>query len=131
MTKKRIEEPIWCTLYRQQVLNKQRTTEQRGRTQASREGFYTSKEWIIIRNKRRKLSPLCQICEVNGRLTPGKIVDHIVPVEDAPAFALDIENTQHLCYSCNDWKTKEDQRRKKKEEKIKRGRELMKQFETI
>ncbi|WP_159521723.1 HNH endonuclease signature motif containing protein [Sunxiuqinia indica] len=127
------EEPLWCKMYREQVIKpaqQQRQTQQQGWTEASRAGFYNTKAWKKIRDKRRNENPLCQLCEEKGILRPGKVVDHIIPVDVEPAKALDYTNTQHICTSCHSWKTKEDKREQKQQDKLNRGRMLMKQFET-
>lgn len=126
-------EPLWCMMYREQILKpkqRQRFTEQKGRTEASRKGFYTSKKWKQIRNKRRLENPLCQHCEQEGIIKPGKIIDHIIPVNEAPYLALDYDNTQHLCFKHHNIKTKEDKQAKEQRQKIERGKKLMQQFES-
>ena len=53
--------------------------------------------------------PLCVICEREGRVRAATIRDHIVPLEEG---GLDVtENTQALCQSCSDAKTKEESKR--------------------
>ena len=126
------DEPSWCKMYRKEVLKpkqQQRYTEQKGRTEASRKGFYTSPEWIVIRNKRRQENPLCQRCESLGYVTPMKMVDHIQPIEERPDLALSYENTQSLCDRCHSIKTNEDKKAKKMREKKERGKALMKSLE--
>lgn len=46
---------------------------------------------------------LCQICDHNGFVTPGNIVDHIVPKAEGGTDAMD--NLQVLCPECNATKT--------------------------
>jgi len=127
--KKKEDEPLWCKLYRKEVLNKNRLTEQKGRTEASRAGFYNSKAWKLIRDKRKRENPLCQRCELKGWFNPGKVVNHIKPVEDYPELALDYNNTEHLCNSCNDWATKQDARARREKQKLQKGKLLMQKFE--
>jgi 5-methylcytosine-specific restriction protein A len=130
--RKQIKEPKWIELYRKEILKpkqKERFTEQLGRTEASREGFYATKAWILVRDTRRTLNPLCQICEQRGIIKPGNVVDHIITVEEAPQLALDINNTQHICNFCHNIKTKADQRRKKQKQKMQNGKQLMKELE--
>lgn len=132
MKKNKKDEPLWCKIYRDEVIKpkiKQRQTEQRGRTEASRAGFYSTNAWIMIRDKRRRNNPLCQRCEQRGFLRPGKIVNHIKPVEDYPELALNYDNTEHLCDSCNDWQTKQDARERKQRQKLARGKRLIQKFE--
>lgn len=130
---KNTNEPLWIKMYREQVLKpqqKERATEKLGRTEASRSGFYSSSSWITIRDLRRANNPLCQHCEAKGIIKTGRIIDHIIPVDEAPHLALDYNNTQHLCFKCNDIKTKADAKRKKEQAKLKVGAKLMEKFEA-
>jgi len=120
-------------MYREQVIQpKQRTliTEQKGRTEASKLGFYTSKEWIKLRDKRRSESPICVECERKGMIRPMKVVDHIIAVEERPDLALEYSNTQSLCDYHHAVKTASDKRRKNELKRLELGRKLMKEMET-
>lgn len=131
--KQKKDEPIWCKLYRKEVIQpkqKERLTEQAGRTLASQSGFYQTKGWKLMRDKRRRNNPLCQCCELKDWIKPMQVVDHIVPIDEAPELALDYDNTQSLCHFCHDIKTKTDKREKNKRERLKRGKQLMKDLET-
>lgn len=130
MSKK--NEPIWCQIYRKEVIKpaqKERQTEQRGRTEASRAGFYNTHAWKVIRHRRIIENPLCQHCEARGRLTPAKVVDHIKPVELFPELALCYDNTQSLCDFCHGLKTRADAIAKRRAEKLKQGVKIMKELE--
>lgn len=130
--KKKIE-PIWCQMYREHIIKpsqRTRITEQKGRTEASQSGFYTSKEWIMIRNKRRLENPLCQDCERKGMIRPMKVVDHIIAVEERPDLALEYSNTQSLCDFHHTLKTNADKRRKNELKRLESGRKLMREMET-
>lgn len=132
MNKKK-DEPIWCKMYREKVIKpaiKQRQTEQRGRTEASRAGFYQTTAWKLLRDKRINENPLCQECEKKGRINAAKLVDHIKPVEDYPQLALSYENTQSLCEFCHNVKTRRDKQERKQRQKLERGKRLMKDLET-
>ena len=59
-----------------------------------------------------------------------KVVDHVIPVEQAPGLALDYNNTQSLCNFCHNIKTMADARAKKEQDRLKRGKKLMKELET-
>jgi len=116
-------------MYRNEVLKpkqKQRLTEQLGRTKESQSGFYTSKEWKYLRNKHIKENPICIECEKNGRVRSAEVVDHIKSVDEFPMLALDPTNLQSLCNYHHISKTNAD----KKAKRIMKGRELMKKFET-
>lgn len=131
MSKK--EEPIWCTMYRDQVIKptqRSRVTEQKGRTEASQSGFYASSAWIKVRDRRRAENPICQECERKGLIRPMKIVDHIQPIDERPDLALDLDNTQSLCEFHHTLKTNADKKRKNQQRKLEQGRQLMQQLET-
>lgn len=132
MSKKRVE-PIWCKMYREQVIKpkeRERITEQKGRTEASQSGFYTSKEWIRLRDRRRAESPLCVDCEKKGMIRSMKIVDHILSVEERPDLALEFSNTQSLCDFHHILKTNADKKRKNELRRLEIGKRLMKDLET-
>ncbi|WP_277950710.1 HNH endonuclease [Mycobacterium paragordonae] len=64
-----------------------RTAHQRG---------YTSR-WRRLSEKQRKASPFCERCGSLERLE----CDHIIPINEAPALALEPLNTRVLCRRCN------------------------------
>jgi 5-methylcytosine-specific restriction endonuclease McrA len=127
------DEPIWCTMYRDQVIKpkqRERFTEQKGRTKESQSGFYTTKEWIAIRDRRRSENPICIECEKQGRIRPMKIVDHIISIEERPDLALDYSNTQSLCDYHHILKTNADKKRANHLRRLETGRKIMKDLET-
>jgi 5-methylcytosine-specific restriction protein A len=127
------EEPSWCKMYRDKVLKPKfndRFTERKGRTEASQKGWYNTPEWKVTRDKRKKNNPICQRCESKGYIRPMNVVDHIIPVDERPDLFLEYDNTQSLCDTCHIIKTNEDTKRKKKKERLEKGRLLMKKFEA-
>lgn len=73
---------------------------------AEQNKFYHTKKWRSLRNIviNRDLN-LCQYCRVNGKLTEGKIVDHIMPSELFAGHRADLENLVYCCQSCHHYKT--------------------------
>lgn len=69
------------------------------------EAFYGSPRWKAVRKAYFVRSPLCEHCDLNGRLTPGAVVDHIVERRDGGAD-YDHSNLQTLCHACHNKKTK-------------------------
>lgn len=127
------DEPLWCQLYRKEVIDpkqKQRFTQVNGWTKESQSGFYTTKEWIFIRDKRRCENPLCQECEKKGKIVPMYAVDHVEPIDERPDLAIDYDNTQSLCKLCHIRKTNADKKRKNEARRLEQGRQLMQQLET-
>lgn len=52
--------------------------------------------------------PLCRMCGALGKAVPAAIVDHIIPVREAPERRLDPTNLQSLCWSHHAAKTQRD-----------------------
>ncbi len=75
---------------------------------------YKSYQWKKLREQFVALNPLCKHCDNYGIVTAGKIVDHIIEIEDGGNW-FDINNLQHLCQSCHNAKTaREAMKRKRK-----------------
>ena len=127
------DEPIWCQMFREQVIKpkqKERLTEKIGRTKESQSGFYTTKEWIAIRDRRRTENPICFECEKKGMIRAMKVVDHIISVSERPDIALDYSNTQSLCDFHHILKTNADKKRANKIKRLESGKSIMKDLET-
>ena len=62
--------------------------------------FYSSKEWRTLRKAFLSTHPLCVECIKEGKYTPAKIVDHIVPIRFG-GKPLDASNLQSLCWNCH------------------------------
>ena len=73
---------------------------------ASQNKFYHTKQWQSLRKIviDRDLN-LCQYCRVNGKLTEGKIVDHILPSELYASYRSDLDNLVYCCQLCHHYKT--------------------------
>ncbi len=63
--------------------------------------FYSSKAWINLRNVKRQMNPLCEICMTKDKLTPVDIVHHIVEVKEDWSLRLTLSNLQSVCVSCH------------------------------
>ena len=129
MSKEKKYTPLYMELYRNHH-KKKRITEQKGRTEASRSGFYVTKAWRKLRARRIREYPLCESCLKKGWYNAGQVVDHIKPVEQRPDLALVYDNLQTLCYKCHDWKTKQDQQTTKQEKRLAKGKILMAELES-
>lgn len=71
--------------------------------------FYNSWPWRKLRKVFRINHPLCVHCEANDIVTPGKVVDHIVPINKGGA-PLDVNNLQSLCEKCHNKKSSNESR---------------------
>ena len=70
--------------------------------------FYHSVAWRALRGKYIKENPLCAECKRLGVITPGTVIDHIVPIRKGGA-ALDERNLQTLCTRHHAIKTGKEQ----------------------
>lgn len=70
--------------------------------------FYASAAWKAVRDARRLMNPLCQLCEAEGRTTAMWAVDHIIPRSERPDLELDLDNTRSLCERCHNARTARD-----------------------
>lgn len=73
------------------------------KTRPLRHKFYSSAQWRKLRSLKLSLNPLCEECERHNLITPGQVVDHIIPIEDGGA-PLDLTNLQTLCALCHNRK---------------------------
>ena len=89
----------YCTKHRRETYK--RYDEQRGT--ASQRGY--GSRWARYARIFKRAHPLCRACELEGRVTPTHVVDHIEPIEgpDDPLF-WDPSNHQSLCERCHNVK---------------------------
>lgn len=71
------------------------------------EAFYKSKEWNRCRESYLKSqSYLCERCLQNGKMTPAKIVHHVVHLNPNnitnPEITLNWSNLQAVCKQCHE-----------------------------
>ena len=76
----------------QPVIDHEYNTRHRDRD-ASR--FYSSDRWRKLRAAKLSRNPLCEECARQGRHTPAKMVDHIVPIRFG-GRSLDMDNLQMI-----------------------------------
>jgi len=70
-----------------------------------------SAEWDDLAKRFLLASPWCWGCASIGVQTRAVVLDHIVPVSDAPERVLDATNVQPLCKRCHDVVKRELERR--------------------
>ena len=69
--------------------------------------FYHTTQWREIRQKKLSMNPICEHCEKRGKVTPGKVIDHIIPIQFGGSKT-DLDNLQSLCSKCDAIKTAKD-----------------------
>lgn len=69
----------------------------KGWTEISRLGWYNTKEWKELRKIALARNPICMLCEQEGKLTPAKEVNHIIPATKDKTKFFDLNNLQPLC----------------------------------
>ena len=62
-------------------------------------------QWRTARARFLCSHPLCTECMKQGKLTPGTVVDHIIPHRGDMKLFWDERNWQALCESCHNQKT--------------------------
>lgn len=98
----------WNVKHTSQYYHKYNKTQRvRNDTKREQDKFYRNKQWknglrpaVLERD-----NYLCQYCKANGRMTPGKIVDHIIPYEFDPSKRDDLSNLATICAACHTGKT--------------------------
>lgn len=74
--------------------------------------FYHSVAWKKLRDYIWiRDNGMCQQCLKEKKITIGKIVDHIIPIEIDWNKRLDEDNVWLLCQSCHNKKTAEDEKK--------------------
>ena len=112
--KTRCRHPGCPRLTRDRLCNEHRNSYSRlsdaRRGTASQRGY--DRAWNEVAEARRRMDyELCQPCREEDRLTPSRIVDHIIPVHVRPDWRLIIGNAQVICSVCHQAKTTEDNKR--------------------
>lgn len=62
-------------------------------------------QWGKVRSSYIKANPMCEFCSEDGLLQEAQVVDHIVPISEAPELRLDPDNLRSLCKRCHDRRT--------------------------
>jgi 5-methylcytosine-specific restriction protein A len=75
-----------------------RERERRG--SASERGY--DHEWSKLSASHRRKEPLCRTCLFRGFRRAAELVNHVVPVRDAPERRLDPTNLSSHCQRCHD-----------------------------
>ncbi|SFL49458.1 HNH endonuclease [Lactococcus garvieae] len=77
---------------------------------SERETFYHTKEWKVLRQRAlERDNHQCQYCKMQAKVSPAKIVDHIVPAQFNERKMRDLINLASACQKCHDLKTRWEQ----------------------
>ena len=81
-----------CDVCSKGVTVGQRTTAERG----------YDHRWRLLSERKRTESPLCEVCQKDGMVTPATEVHHIVPIARAPQLRLVWSNLVSVCKACHE-----------------------------
>lgn len=73
---------------------------------------YDSSRWRRISNKKRTVTPFCEMCEDIGIDRVADVVDHIVEIEDGGG-QYEWSNLMSLCHACHNQKTADEKRKRR------------------
>jgi 5-methylcytosine-specific restriction endonuclease McrA len=59
--------------------------------------MYNTRTWKALRQAQLAHKPTCHMCLEIGRVTAGRVVDHVRPHKGDPALFFDALNLQTLC----------------------------------
>ena len=62
--------------------------------------FYGSSRWKRLRRHKLEITPLCEPCRRDGRVTPADTVHHKIEIRDGGA-QLDMGNLESICRACH------------------------------
>lgn len=79
----------------------------RQRGSRSKRGY--GRDWQALRLVVLAEEPLCRFCHDRGLVVVAQVVDHIVPISEAPELRLERSNLRSLCKPCHDRHTAVEQ----------------------
>ncbi|RRG06416.1 MAG: HNH endonuclease [Lactobacillus sp.] len=97
----------WARSHDKQYSHKYNTvTRNRDDTKRQQYNFYRTRQWAHLRQQVLERDHyLCRYCKLQGKLTPAKTVDHIVPIEFDSKLKADVDNLAVICGACHRIKT--------------------------
>ena len=89
------------TIYRPKTSHQEQKND--SQYDAERRKIYNSERWRRLRAMKFAISPLCEMCEKDGRVVPAEDIHHIVSFMDVTdpeqryLLAYDLNNLMSLC----------------------------------
>ena len=90
-------------------IERKRRAREADRQRGSRSARGYGRDWQRLRAVVLAEEPLCRFCKDAGLTVLAQVVDHVVPISEAPDLRLDRANLRSLCKSCHDRRTALDQ----------------------
>jgi len=78
--------------------------------------FYNSQKWRRNRGRYIKKNPLCVVCQAEGKINAGHVVDHITPINEG-GEKYKWFNLQTMCHSHHNQKSGRESQRAQKRKK--------------
>jgi 5-methylcytosine-specific restriction protein A len=72
------------------------------------QNVYQDKRWKFIVVSKKRVNPLCERCEKNGKVVQMQEVHHVIPfetgktAEEVDRLAFDWDNVESLCEPCHE-----------------------------
>ena len=63
--------------------------------------FYQSRRWQKLRARQLQRQPLCVLCLDAGKVTEGKVADHVLERKERPDLQWTLSNLRTLCMPCH------------------------------
>lgn len=76
---------------------------------------YDSSRWRRISDKKRTVTPFCEMCDDIGVTVMADVCDHIVEIEDGGA-QYEWSNLMSMCHTCHNLKTAAEKRKRRDKE---------------
>lgn len=72
---------------------------------ANNKQIYNSANWQRLRKRKLATTPICEVCEKAGVLTPATVVDHITAMTKGGHAFPQLSELMSMCVACHNSKT--------------------------
>ena len=94
----------WKSPKRPWITSSAKPTKSQSRSPHATDDRYHTTRWRRLRAEVLRRWPLCSCCVDAGRVTPARVVDHVIRVRDGGSF-WDINNLAPMCDRCHNAKS--------------------------